>query len=135
MTAIFNSKQNKTMKKYSKKEVLSALKSKNGIAKVTFRKQDGSVREMYASLRPHDLLPTKGNKHHKIDDLITVVDTSINEWRSFYISDIIELKKDVRPSYGAKIGKSLVKFDKRSKANKARSMYRNMKEFINENCM
>lgn len=116
------------MKNFTKFDVLDAVHSKNGIAKITFRKKDGSIREMYASLHKKNLIPTKGTskKSRKAENLMTVVDVEKNEWRSFYVDDVIDIKRDVRRSYGARIGEEVVSFSKRSDANKARKLIREL---------
>jgi hypothetical protein len=124
------------MNSFTKSEVMSALKSKNGIAKITFRKKNGEIREMLASLRQNDLLPTKGTKRKKsADNLMTVVDMEKNEWRSFYIDDIISLKKNVRRSYGVRVGDSIASFETRGEANKARNLFKGLEKFLIENAV
>lgn len=102
--------------KITKKDVLSALKSK-GKTKIVFRKQDGSIREMTASLKTRDI---KAAEKKRNKNLITAVDADIKEWRSFNIEDVISIKKDVRDSFGVRLGVYVVKFAKRSTADKTR---------------
>ncbi len=121
------------MGNYKKSEVMSALKSKNGIAKITFRKKDGSIREMYASLHQKNIPATKGAKRTKPDNLLTVMDMEKNEWRSFYLDDVLDVKKDVRRFFGVRIGEAVAHFNKRSEADKARKMVRNLVDHLHQN--
>jgi len=65
---------------------------KKGIVQVTFTKADGTIREMNASLASKYIteeLKPKGNDTRIPDpDLIHVIDTDINQWRSFRLSTV-----------------------------------------------
>jgi len=71
---------------------------KDGVYQVSFTKLDGSTRTMPCTLRP-DLLPprvvTKESKE-KIEPIMTetlaVFVTDINEWRSFRVMNVTEIK-------------------------------------------
>jgi hypothetical protein len=71
---------------------------KDGVYQVSFTKIDGSTRTMPCTLRP-DLLPprvvTKESKE-KIEPIMTetlaVFVTDINEWRSFRVMNVTEIK-------------------------------------------
>lgn len=115
--------------KITKKEMLSALTA-NGRTKVTFRKKDGSIREIVASLKKSDILPVKGKKSRKPENLITVVDLEKNDWRSFYLDDVISVRKDARDSYGVRIGHDVVKFPTRSNADKVREHLKAIKTIV-----
>ena len=115
--------------KITKTEVVSALVA-NGKTKITFRKKDGSIREMTASLKKSDILPVCGKKTYKPQNLITVVDVDQNDWRSFYVDDIISIRKDVRSSYGVRLGSETVKFSNRKDANEVRSHLKAIKNLV-----
>lgn len=71
---------------------------KDGVYQVSFTKLDGSTRTMPCTLKP-DLLPprvvTKESKE-KIEPIMTetlaVFVTDINEWRSFRVMNVTEIK-------------------------------------------
>lgn len=71
---------------------------KDGVYQVSFTKLDGSTRTMPCTLK-HDLLPprvvTKESKE-KIEPIMTetlaVFVTDINEWRSFRVMNVTEIK-------------------------------------------
>ena len=115
------------MSKYPTKEVVEALNSKNGVAKITFKKKDGSVREMFSSTRKKEIKKATG--HSKT--LLHAVDAELGEWRSFYVEDVISLRKDVRLSYGTKLGiNAIISFKKRSKANELRRLRKEAQDII-----
>lgn len=84
-------------KTFSKTYLLDKLK--DGIVKVTFIKKNGVLREMNCTLKKdfldeHNLNP-KGTGKVKVDnDLISVVDSDINAWRSFDINKVVDVKID-----------------------------------------
>ena len=69
-------------------------KLKEGVVKVVFTKADGTTRTMNASLHPKYIteeLKPKGNDTRKPNpDLIHVIDTDLNQWRSFKMSSLME---------------------------------------------
>lgn len=69
----------------------------NGRVKITFKKVDGSLREMNATT--NNLLFNWTNKSTKAKnkpktDLITVWDLDKNEWRSFRAENVVEWHAD-----------------------------------------
>ena len=64
---------------------------KNGVHTIVFTKRDGSERTMKATLLKETVEPLlKGNDKRSVvyDDIIPVVDTELNEWRSFDIASL-----------------------------------------------
>lgn len=120
--------------KITKTEVINALVA-TGKTKITFRKQDGTIREMTASLKKSDILPVRGKKSHKSQNLITVVDVDKNDWRSFYLDDVISVRKDFRSSYGVRFGNEVVKFATRSNADKVRSHLKEIKNIVSHHSL
>ena len=77
------------MSKFNKAEVVSKLKT--GVHTIVFTKSDGSERTMKATLLKESVEPLlKGNDKRSVvyDDIIPVVDTELNEWRSFDIASL-----------------------------------------------
>lgn len=68
------------------------------ICNITFEKANGDIREMNATLlatyiQDHNLAPNVPNAAVLFDnDTIRVVDTDINEWRTFKISKLVSFK-------------------------------------------
>lgn len=72
----------------SKDMIVDVLK--DGVAKVSFTKVDGSKREMNCTLQ-ESYLPvreTKSTKKVESDDVLAVWDTDKNAWRSFRIDSV-----------------------------------------------
>lgn len=71
---------------------------RKNICNITFTKADGSIRAMNATLEPtyvqdHNLAPNNSSADIMFDnDTIRVVDTDINEWRTFKISKLLSFK-------------------------------------------
>ena len=77
------------MAKFNRDEVVETLK--NGVHTIVFTKRDGSERTMKATLLKETFEPLlKGNDKRSVvyDDIIPVVDTELNEWRSFDIASL-----------------------------------------------
>ena len=69
----------------------------NGRVQITFRKVDGTIREMNATT--NDLLVAYTRKSTKVQvkpksDLITVWDLDKNQWRSFRETSVIDWKAE-----------------------------------------
>lgn len=69
----------------------------NGRVQITFRKVDGTIREMNATT--NDLLVAYTRKSTKVqvkpkNDLITVWDLDKNQWRSFRETNVIDWKAE-----------------------------------------
>ena len=71
---------------------------KDGVYQVSFTKLDGSTRTMPCTLKP-DLLPPRvviKESKEKIEPIMTetlaVFVTDINEWRSFRVMNVTEIK-------------------------------------------
>lgn len=119
------------MKKITTQDVIDALNSKNGVAKITYKKKDGTIREMFSSTRKKEIKRASG--HSKT--LIHAVDAELGQWRSFYVEDVISLRKNVRLNYGAKLGlefgtNTIVSFKKRSKANELRRLRKEAQDIV-----
>lgn len=56
---------------------------------VKFTKKSGEVRTL--KFKPDDFLPTLGIGRKKPDDLFTVVDSEIREWRSFRTHQVLSI--------------------------------------------
>ena len=70
-------------------EIVETLK--NGVHTIVFTKRDGSERTMKATLLKETVEPLlKGNDKRSVvyDNIIPVVDTELNEWRSFDIASL-----------------------------------------------
>ena len=77
------------MAKFNRDEVVETLK--NGVHTIVFTKRDGSERTMKATLLKETVEPLlKGNDKRSVvyDDIIPVVDTELNERRSFDIASL-----------------------------------------------
>jgi DNA-nicking Smr family endonuclease len=70
----------------------------NETATLTFQKKDGTIRVMQASLRKDDL-PEFEKKTERVrkenDEVLSVVDTELNEWRSFRYDSIQQIEFDL----------------------------------------
>jgi len=56
---------------------------------VRFTKKSGEIRTL--KFRPDDFLPTLGTGRKKPDDLFTVVDSEIRQWRSFKSDQVLSI--------------------------------------------
>ena len=56
---------------------------------IKFKKKSGEVRVL--KTRPGDFLPTKGIGAKSADDLFTVVDEEIRQWRSFRTHQVLDI--------------------------------------------
>ena len=56
---------------------------------VKFTKKNGEIRTL--NFRPDDYLPTAGAGRKSPDDLFTVVDAEIRQWRSFRTNQVISI--------------------------------------------
>jgi hypothetical protein len=77
------------MAKFNREDVVEMLKT--GVHTIVFTKRDGTERTMKATLLKETVEPLlKGNDKRSIvyDDIIPVVDTELNEWRSFDIDSL-----------------------------------------------
>ena len=77
------------MAKFNKDEVVAKLK--DGVHTIVFTKNDGTERVMKATLLKETVEPLlKGNDTRSIvyDDIVPVVDTELNAWRSFNINSL-----------------------------------------------
>ena len=67
----------------------------NETAELTFRKKDGTLRTMKASLRSDDI-PEVEKKTDRVkksnDEALSVIDLELNEWRSFRYDSVVEIK-------------------------------------------
>jgi hypothetical protein len=68
---------------------------RNETATLTFQKKDGTMRVMKASLRESDF-PTYEKKTESVrkqnDEVLSVVDLELNEWRSFRFDSIKKIE-------------------------------------------
>jgi hypothetical protein len=68
---------------------------RNETATLTFQKKDGTMRVMKASLRESDL-PAYEKKTESVrkqnDEVLSVVDLELNEWRSFRFDSIKKIE-------------------------------------------
>jgi hypothetical protein len=68
---------------------------RNETATLTFQKKDGTMRVMKASLRDSDL-PAYEKKTESVrkqnDEVLSVVDLELNEWRSFRFDSIKKIE-------------------------------------------
>lgn len=67
--------------------ILDANHSKQ--VSVKFTKKSGEVRVL--KFRPDDFLPTTGTGRKSPDDMFTVVDAEIRQWRSFRTNQVISI--------------------------------------------
>lgn len=77
------------MAKFTREEIVKKLK--DGVHTIVFVKNDGTERVMKATLLKETVEPLlKGNDNRSIvyDDIIPVVDTELNAWRSFNINSL-----------------------------------------------
>ena len=84
------------MAKFNRDEVVETLK--NGVHTIVFTKRDGSERTMKATLLKETVEPLlKGNDKRSVvyDDIIPVVDTELNEWRSFAIASLKSISSSI----------------------------------------
>jgi hypothetical protein len=65
-------------------------KLKNGVVKVTFKKADGSVREMDATLCDYLLPETHQKSNHPEGETCIVFDLDAEGWRSFRFDRILK---------------------------------------------
>lgn len=69
-----------------------------GIVRIVFEKKDGSLREMNATLS-QTIVPAYEKKTDKVkaknDDVLSVFDTDLNEWRSFRIESLREVNINI----------------------------------------
>lgn len=85
---------NETQKVAAKRAIQAALRI--GVITTTFKKADGEVREMMATLNPSALeqLGIESN-YSKVDnenlDVVTVVDFQKKEWRSFRLDRLVSI--------------------------------------------
>ena len=72
----------------TKDEMLTELRQR--ICHVRFKKADGTERDLVCTLNniPEDLKPL-GTGSNGPEDQIRVLDTEINEWRSFKVDSVI----------------------------------------------
>lgn len=56
---------------------------------VKFTKKSGEVRTL--KFRPDDFLPTLGTGRKSTEDLFTVVDAEIRQWRSFRTNQVLSI--------------------------------------------
>nr|WP_115093684.1 DUF2693 domain-containing protein [Synechococcus sp. UW106] len=56
---------------------------------VKFTKKSGEIRTL--KFRPDDYLPTKGIGRKSPEDMFTVVDAEIRQWRSFKVEQVISI--------------------------------------------
>jgi hypothetical protein len=78
---------------FDKDEVVKKLQEK--ICTITFARVDGSERVMNATLMENYVKPmlTENAQHVKRNPLqVSVIDTDINEWRSFNIERLISIE-------------------------------------------
>lgn len=68
---------------------------KEGIVSLTFKKKDGTIREMNATLK-EDLVKNyerKTDRERKVsNEVMAVFDVDLQEWRSFNINCITEIR-------------------------------------------
>ena len=56
---------------------------------VKFKKKSGELRTL--KFRPDDFLPTKGTGRKSPEDMFTVVDAEIRQWRSFRTDQVLSI--------------------------------------------
>ena len=78
------------MKEYTREEVKAGLES--AIATVIFTKADGTLRQMRCTLHPERLPPVTGDfkvsGRKANDEVLSVFDLEMQDWRSFRIDSI-----------------------------------------------
>ena len=65
---------------------------KKAVGKVTFTKANGTVREMRCTLQADKLPKTYGTSKPN-DEVMVVLDTEANAWRSFRLDRVISYEK------------------------------------------
>lgn len=68
---------------------------KGGVINLTFKKKDGSIREMRATLK-EDLVSSYERKTDRVkktsNEVMAVFDVDLQEWRSFRINSITQIE-------------------------------------------
>ena len=74
----------------TREELVNLLKE--SIVTITFLKKDGTKRAMKATLQDSFIPTLKGSNHKRNNDVIPVIDTEINQWRSFRLDSILKVE-------------------------------------------
>ena len=75
------------MSKFNKSDIVAMLKE--GVHTIVFTKKDGTERTMKATLLKETVEPLLvGGERNAPDNIVAVVDTDLNAWRSFDINSL-----------------------------------------------